>query len=1098
MNGITITDFSGGDSQARSVAIDASGRIVVAGFTSGGVGESDFALARYLPTGKLDLSFGATGKVITTIGIVSHGISVAIDNSGRIVVAGDNRNLSGYYIFALVRYTDTGQLDLSFGGKGTGIVTSNFGVDSICRSVAIDKSNRIVVAGYTYLNNQNNFVVACYTNDGVLDNTFGTQGKTTTIFGGFLNNANSMAIDMSGGRIVLAGFTDASGGQNDFAVACYLPNGQPDLSFGTDGKVMTNFGANSSDAAMSVAIDASGRIVVAGSTNVSGGQVDFALARYLADGQPDVSFGTQGTGKVITDIGGTGTEDMANSIKIDASGRIVVAGYTDVGGNGNQFALVRYLPNGQPDTFFGPTPGGKVITDIDGSNEAYSLAIDSSGRIIVAGSNNFTTGLNFAVACFTDTGFLDESFGDEYESITVSELAYSVAIDPSGRIVVAGYSNDSRGRNNFALARYTADMALDLSFGTNGTGKVSTDFSGNDIARGLAIDASGRIVVSGFTTVSGGASMALARYLPNGVLDASFGSNNTGKVITDFSGNNAGSYSVVIDPSGRIVVAGLTGSGNLIDNPYDAIQHDFALARYLPNGVLDLSFGTNGTGKIATDFSGNSNDFASSVAIDSSGRIVVAGTTNVSNGQYDFALVRYLPDGKLDASFGKVITDFGGLETIVSITIDANDRIVAAGITSTNLSGGNSKIALARYLSNGQLDVSFGTQGKVIAGFSNDSAAANITQGVVIDPSNRIVVVGSTISNVSGATIDFGVARFTSAGILDTTFGNQGAITTDFGKSNDFANGVAIDRSGRIVVVGSTDVSGSEYKYGFALARYTTTGALDKTFPASFTYKFLRDFSIISNNLSSFIQDNRTAIEAFNISTVGINFTASAGSILVLVTGPETQITQIQNLVINGQLYVPIGGVLTQAVLPSVSEQPPNNIYICFKEGTRILTNTGYVPVETLVPGQLIQTFRHGLVPMRALGRSRVSNVGGRAPRSKNRLYMYRRGCLDGKKPFADLVVTGEHSALVPSLQYVEKNFMIRHFGSAKTTDDQFHLLAQYDARAVPYEPRGVFTVYHFALACGRDYERHYGVYANGMLMESCSVNHLKALASAF
>jgi hypothetical protein len=196
-------------------------------------------------------------------------------------------------------------------------------------------------------------------------------------------------------------------------------------------------------------------------------------------------------------------------------------------------------------------------------------------------------------------------------------------------------------------------------------------------------------------------------------------------------------------------------------------------------------------------------------------------------------------------------------------------------------------------------------------------------------------------------------------------------------------------------------------------------------------------------------------------------------------------------VVVQQQLQIPVGN----DILVALYVPPPDNLYICFKEGTRILTSTGYVPVETLVKGQLIQTFRHGLVPLRALGRSRVSNVGGRAPRSKNRLYVYHRGCLDGgKKPYADLVVTGEHSALVPSLQYVEKNFMIRHFGSAKTTDDQFHLLAQHDARAVPYEPRGVFTVYHFALECGRDYDRHYGVYANGMLMESCSVNHLKAI----
>jgi hypothetical protein len=205
----------------------------------------------------------------------------------------------------------------------------------------------------------------------------------------------------------------------------------------------------------------------------------------------------------------------------------------------------------------------------------------------------------------------------------------------------------------------------------------------------------------------------------------------------------------------------------------------------------------------------------------------------------------------------------------------------------------------------------------------------------------------------------------------------------------------------------------------------------------------------------------------------------------------------VQTVVVQEQLQIPVGDVLLVAlyVAPTTTAPPPDNIYICFKEGTRILTNTGYVPVETLAKGQLIQTFRHGLVPLRALGRSRVSNVGGSAPRSKNRLYVYRRGTVEGgSRPFADLVVTGEHSALVPSLQHVEKKMMTKHFGSAKTTDDQFHLLAQYDARAVPYEPKGVFTVYHFALECGRDYERHFGVYANGMLMESCSVIHLRAI----
>ena len=149
--------------------------------------------------------------------------------------------------------------------------------------------------------------------------------------------------------------------------------------------------------------------------------------------------------------------------------------------------------------------------------------------------------------------------------------------------------------------------------------------------------------------------------------------------------------------------------------------------------------------------------------------------------------------------------------------------------------------------------------------------------------------------------------------------------------------------------------------------------------------------------------------------------------------------------------------------------------------------------VEQLVEGLLVQTHRHGLVPLRALGVSRVFNDGSPA-RLKDKLYMYRRGCLGNGTPFGDLVVTGEHSALVPALRPTERAAMTKHFGTAKTTDGQYHLLAQHDARAVPYAVQGVFTVYHFALECGRDYERHFGVYANGMLMESCSVNHLRAI----
>jgi len=209
-----------------------------------------------------------------------------------------------------------------------------------------------------------------------------------------------------------------------------------------------------------------------------------------------------------------------------------------------------------------------------------------------------------------------------------SDYGFSVALQPDGKIVVAGYAG-----GDFALARYNSDGALDTSFGSGG--KVTTDFGGSYHPDGfsVALQPDGKIVVAGYA----GGDFALARYNSDGALDTSFGSG--GKVTTDFGGSDAG-YSVALQPDGKIVVAGYAGL-------------DFALARYNSDGALDTSFGTGG--KVTTDFSGG-RDVGYSVALQPDGKIVVAGYAGV-----DFALARYNSDGALDTSFGsggKVTTDF--------------------------------------------------------------------------------------------------------------------------------------------------------------------------------------------------------------------------------------------------------------------------------------------------------------------------------------------------------------------------------------------------------------------------------------------------------
>jgi uncharacterized delta-60 repeat protein len=233
----------------------------------------------------------------------------------------------------------------------------------------VDSHRRAVVAGYTQDNSGDvDFALARFKWNGELDTTFGDGGKVTTDFGTDGDYARSVTID-SHGRVVVAGYSQSSGGRADFALARYRSSGELDPSFGDGGKVTAGFGAGAW--AEAVTIDSYGRIIAAGSA--PGGRADFALARYEPDGSLDPSFGHRG--RVITDFPHNG--DGAASVAIDSRGGIVA-----VGGAGS-IALARYRPNGALDRSFGR--GGKVVTSF--SMVAWSAAIDSRDRILVAASH---------------------------------------------------------------------------------------------------------------------------------------------------------------------------------------------------------------------------------------------------------------------------------------------------------------------------------------------------------------------------------------------------------------------------------------------------------------------------------------------------------------------------------------------------------------------------------------------------------------------------------------------------------------------------------------------------------------------------------------
>jgi uncharacterized delta-60 repeat protein len=400
--------------------------------------------------------------------------------------------------------------------------------------------------------------------------------------------------------------------------------GDLDPTFGGDGTVTARFLGGEANVVGGVAMQADGKIVVAG--GLSG---RFALMRFNADGTRDETF--SGSGKVTTDLTGASSAngwDEAHAVAIQADGKVVAVG--EAGGRGGRFAIVRYKRSGKLDDTF--SSDGKRFTNFSsGPDVASGIAIQTNGKIVAVGGahlGGLAADGRFALARYNTHGTLDKTFGGDGKVMTnftpVMDVARGVAIQSDGKILAAGGMASSE--SGFALARYKANGTLDSSF--DGDGRVTTDFPGiGDSASGIAIQTDGKIVAAGD---SGEAShleteFALARYNEDGSPDASFGGDGT--VTTNFTDSLDRATGVAIQSDGKIVAAGSAKFDRL-----------FAVARYDPlDGTLDTSFG--GDGKVTTNLFSGYGDSAKGVAIQADGKIVVAGDVGFNR---SFAVVRYL------------------------------------------------------------------------------------------------------------------------------------------------------------------------------------------------------------------------------------------------------------------------------------------------------------------------------------------------------------------------------------------------------------------------------------------------------------------------
>ncbi len=430
-----------------------------------------YAAKAYAAPGDLDPLFDGDGKVATDFSDAFNdsGLDVAVQEDGKIVVAGNVTSSGTGVDFAVARYRPNGSPDPTFGSGGqvitpVGAETSN----DEAYGIAVRPDGKIVAAGFTTANGTYDFAAVRYNEDGSLDTDsdsdpathFDTDGKVITPVG----NSHDLAVDIAvqGTQTILTG-RSYNGSNYDFAMVRYDDNGNLDNSFGTGGVVTTDFFGDL-DYSEDITIEPGGKIVLAGLTrdpNNTANRDDFAVARYNSDGSLDTSsdsdpathFDTDG--KVTTHFGSA--HDSAYGVVVQEDGKIVVGGKA-LNGSREDFALARYNTDGRLDDEF--DFDGKVMTDFGGAGGwLWDLALQDDGRIVAAGTSGAAnTGANFAITRYNTDGSLNSSFSNDGRVMTdffgYSDEARSVALQEDGKIVAAGITYNPAAGSNFALARY--------------------------------------------------------------------------------------------------------------------------------------------------------------------------------------------------------------------------------------------------------------------------------------------------------------------------------------------------------------------------------------------------------------------------------------------------------------------------------------------------------------------------------------------------------------------------------------------------------------------------------------------------------------------
>ncbi len=658
------------DDAAQAVAVLPDGRLLALG-TSANANGPDVALVRYGSDGRLDTTFAAGDGLQARVVQVEGGLPVTLAPALR--AADAELDLAGNWANATLTIARAGGANpqdvfcarqTDFGGGSTGYPTATLGPLA-----------RVVQGFDLYLSGGPKLGNVVQNSNGTLTLQFvaaATPAKVDAILSqiAYWNTSDTPPQSVTLEWTLSDGNTGAQGTGGALAahgttVVEFVPvNDAPSFSAGT-GKVRTAVTSPGADAPNAIALQADDKVLLAGYATPAGNR-DFGLVRYDADGTIDTTFGG-GDGIVTRPIGAA--DDTANAVAVDAAGRILVAGTTRTG-TVDEFALLRFLPDGSPDTDFGGGDG--IVTTRIGTTRAagLSLALATDGSIYVAGDAVVAGFADFALARYRPDGSLDTAFGTGGVVTTAigarDDNGVAVALDAEQRPVMVGHANTGSGVD-LAVVRYTTAGALDTTFGGGDGIAIDAFTTGTENGRALAVLPDGRILVSAAWFEGPAASqsqgLALLRFAADGSIDTGFGDMGRVRAQPIYGDGTLG-----LQSDGSILLAGRV----------NGTTSSAAVVRYDSDGTLDTGFGAL-NGLVTTSVAGGFN-YGRGPAVQSDGRIVLASYVNLPTAPdtFDFLLLGYDTDGSLDPAFGARSTLDGGARYTIggpAVRLDADVQV---------------------------------------------------------------------------------------------------------------------------------------------------------------------------------------------------------------------------------------------------------------------------------------------------------------------------------------------------------------------------------------------------------------------------------------